>query len=78
MVVPPQVVLLAPPYPPAPSSVRRVLFKARRHRASVDGWMVQGVNECVVIRPFSGVIGRVTGDTLRPFSGVTDRPDCDD
>jgi hypothetical protein len=62
-VVPAQVILIAPGYPPRPTRARRVLFKDRRHRASVDGWMTSGVT-CVTPLPS-------TGSTVRPNTGTT-------
>lgn len=82
-VVPPQVILIAPPYPPLPTRARHAAFAARRHRAAVDAWMAPGVVSCQLPRPAGGNTGRPgsgstarpTATTMRPGSGVTLRPD---
>jgi hypothetical protein len=81
-VVPAQVILIAPPYPPLTSRARRNQFAARRHRGGVEGWMVPGVHLCVTPRPNTGTTGRPgsgttaynTATTSRPGTGITARP----
>lgn len=81
-VVPAQVILIAPPYPPQPTRGRRNQFAARRHRGGVEGWMVPGVHLCVTPRPNTGTTGRGstgvtaynTATTARPGTGTTSRP----
>jgi hypothetical protein len=82
-VVPPQIIVVPPAYPPQPVRGRRKLFGLRRRRAGVDAAMVAGVHVCETPRPNTGSTPRpstgttahATGTTARPGTGVTLRPD---
>lgn len=69
-VVPPQVILIAPPRVAQATRARRNQFAARRHRGGVDGWMVPGVHLCVITRPNTGVITNLGGLVVRPDTGI--------
>jgi hypothetical protein len=73
-VVPPQVILIAPPRVAQATRARRHQFAARRHRGGVDGWMVPGVHLCVTPRPNTGITAWDTGITTRPSTGITEAP----
>lgn len=73
-VVPPQVILIAPPRVAQATRARRNQFAARRHRGGVDGWMVPGVHLCVTPRPSTGITAWDAGITTRPDTGITEAP----
>jgi hypothetical protein len=69
-VVPPQVILIAPPRVAQATRARRNQFAARRHRGGVDGWMVPGIHICVITRPNTGITADPAGLIVRPDTGV--------
>lgn len=75
-VVPPQVVVVPPAYPPLPARGKQRMWSLRRRRAGLEGWMVGAApNPCVTPRPNTGTTGRPgSGITSRPDTGVTDDP----
>lgn len=84
VVVPAQVVIVPPKYPPLPARGKKRMWSLRRRRAGLEGWMVGAApNPCVTPRPNSGTTGRpgsgITAynpaTTSRPGTGTTARPD---
>jgi hypothetical protein len=78
-VVPPQVVVINPPYPPMPGSARRKLWPLRRRATSP---LVTGpVHVCITPRPSTGTTARgasgttahATATTARSNTGTTSR-----
>lgn len=69
-VVPPQVILIAPPRVAQATRARRNQFAARRHRGGVEGWMVPGTHICVITRPNTGVVTDPDGLVVRPATGI--------
>jgi hypothetical protein len=81
-VVPPQVVVVPPAYPPQSVRAKKTLWGIRHRRAPLDGWIVSEAHSCETVRPSTGVTARPTSGTTaynaattaRPNTGTTARP----
>lgn len=73
-VVPPQVIVVPPPYRPRGvfQKLRQLVF--RRPRFVGSGWMVGADQTCTTPRPGTGTTAYNTATTARPNTGTTDDP----
>lgn len=79
-VVPAQVLIPPPPYPPQPVHVRRGSWALRRRRGALSGWQISQIcstpqpNTGLTTRPSTGTTAYALATTARPGSGITTRP----